>query len=58
MVKDKANVADIVAYFNDKNIPDDEITLIKLAEQVLDSPRSKDILQSQMLYNGDFNIKE
>lgn len=38
MVKDKANVEDIVAYFNDRNIPADEITLSKLAEQVLQSP--------------------
>ena len=35
MVKDKANEADIIAYLNDKNIPADEITLSKLAEQIL-----------------------
>ena len=38
MVKDKANEADIIAYLNDKNIPADEITLSKLAEQILKSP--------------------
>jgi hypothetical protein len=38
MVKDHANVADIVSYFTDKNIPADEITLIKLAEHVLSNP--------------------
>ena len=38
MVKDKANVADVVAYFTDKNIPADDITLVKLAEQVLSNP--------------------
>lgn len=38
MVKDKANVEDIIAYFNDRNIPADEITLTKLAEQVLQNP--------------------
>ena len=35
MVKDKANVEDVVAYLNDKNIPADEITLQQLAEQIL-----------------------
>lgn len=38
MVKDKANVEDIVAYLNDKNIPADEITLQQLAEQILKTP--------------------
>lgn len=38
MIKDKANAEDIVAYLNDKNIPADEITLNKLAKQILKSP--------------------
>lgn len=38
MVKDKANTADIVAYLSDKHIPADEITLGKLAEQILQTP--------------------
>ena len=38
MVKDKANEADIIAYLQDKNIPADEITLTKLATQILESP--------------------
>ncbi len=38
MVKDKANEADIIAYLQDKNIPADEITLSKLAEQILIKP--------------------
>jgi len=38
MVKDKANEADIIAYLQDKNIPADEITLSKLAEQILKTP--------------------
>lgn len=38
MVKDKANEADIIAYLQDKNIPADEITLSKLAKQILKSP--------------------
>lgn len=38
MVKDKANEADIISYLQDKNIPADEITLSKLAEQILQTP--------------------
>lgn len=38
MVKDNANVEDIFAYLNDKNIPADEITLNQLAEQILKTP--------------------
>lgn len=35
MVKDGANEADIIAYLQDKNIPADEITLAKIAAQIL-----------------------
>ena len=38
MVKDNANLEDIVAYLNDKNIPADEITINQLAEQILNNP--------------------
>lgn len=38
MINDKANEADIIAYLQDKNIPADEMTLIKLAEQILRTP--------------------
>jgi hypothetical protein len=38
MVKDKANIEDIIAYLTDKNIPADEITLQQLAEQILKTP--------------------
>jgi len=38
MIKDKANVEDIVAYLNDKHIPADEITLSQLANQILKTP--------------------
>ncbi|HQB22573.1 MAG TPA: restriction endonuclease [Bacteroidales bacterium] len=38
MVKDKANIEDIVAYLSDKNIPADEITLNQLAKQILKTP--------------------
>ncbi|HED36778.1 MAG TPA: restriction endonuclease [Ignavibacteria bacterium] len=35
MVNDGANEEDIIAYLNDKNIPADEITLSKMAKQIL-----------------------
>lgn len=38
MIEDKANEADIIAYLQDKNIPADEITLSKVAKQILKSP--------------------
>ena len=38
MVQDNANEADIISYLQDKNIPADEITLTKLAEQILSNP--------------------
>ncbi len=38
MVKDKANEADIAAYLQDKNLPADEITLSKLAAQIIQTP--------------------
>ncbi len=44
MVKDNANEADIMAYLQDKNIPADEITLSKLAEQILKTPPEQGFL--------------
>ncbi|MES2765912.1 MAG: restriction endonuclease [Bacteroidota bacterium] len=44
MIKDKANVADIVAYLNDKHIPADDITLQNLAEQILQTPPAQGYL--------------
>lgn len=38
MLKDKAIKEDIIAYLQDRNIPADEITLSKLAEQILETP--------------------
>lgn len=38
MVSDKANEADIIGYLQDKNIPADDITLSKLAKQILKTP--------------------
>lgn len=37
MVKDGANETDIMAYLQDKNIPADEITLSKIANQILET---------------------
>jgi len=37
MVQDGANEADIIAYLQDKNIPADDITLSKIAEQILET---------------------
>jgi len=38
MINDKANEADIIAYLIDKNLPADDITLTKLAEQIIRKP--------------------
>jgi len=38
MIENKANAEDIFAYLNDRNIPADEITLMKMAEHILINP--------------------
>ena len=38
MIGNKANVDDIFAYLNDRNIPADEVTLMNMAEQILKNP--------------------
>ncbi|GHT72422.1 hypothetical protein FACS189456_0880 [Bacteroidia bacterium] len=38
MIKDKANVADIAAYLQDRNIPAADDTLWQMAEQILKNP--------------------
>ena len=38
MIEDKANMIDILAYLQDKNLPADEITLQKLAEKIIEEP--------------------
>jgi hypothetical protein len=38
MIDNKANAEDIFAYLNDRNIPADEITLMQMAEQILENP--------------------
>ncbi len=37
MVEDGANEEDVIAYLNDKNIPADDITLTKIAKQILEN---------------------
>ena len=38
MIENKANVEDIFAYLNDRNISADEITLMQMAENILENP--------------------
>ena len=38
MLKDDANREDIVAFLSDRNIPGDELTLMNIAEEVLNNP--------------------
>jgi len=38
MIENKANAEDIFAYLNDRNIPADEITLMQMAETILENP--------------------
>jgi hypothetical protein len=38
MLENKANADDIFAFLNDRNIPADEITLMNIVEQILQSP--------------------
>ena len=38
MVKDQANIEDIIAYLNDRNIPAYDVALQSLAEQILSNP--------------------
>lgn len=64
MVKDKANEADIIAYLQDKNIPADDITLSKLAQQILDTPPEQgyltisNALQWRLQYQRIVALKE
>ena len=38
MIENNANADDIFAYLSDRNIPTDEITLLNMAEQILNNP--------------------
>jgi hypothetical protein len=64
MVKDGANVEDIFAYLIDRNLPADEITLLKLAEQILVEPPEQgyltisNALQWRLQYQRIVNLSE
>lgn len=64
MVKDKANIEDIVAYLNDKHIPADEINLTQLAKQILKTPPKQgyltisNALQWRLQYQRIVNLAE
>jgi hypothetical protein len=64
MVKDGANEEDISAYLSDRNIPADEITLGKIARQILDSPpvlgylTISNALQWRLQYGRIVSLKE
>lgn len=44
MLKDGANKEDIIGFLRDKNLPGDEITLNRLAEEILSNPPSQGCL--------------
>ena len=64
LINNKASVEDIFAYLNDRNIPADEITLMKLAEQILTNPPKigyltiSNALQWRLQYGRIVNLKE
>lgn len=64
MIKDKANIEDIEAYLNDKNIPADEISLNKLAQQIIKTPPSQgyltisNALQWRLQYQRIVNLND
>ena len=55
MVKDKANEADIITYLNDKNIPADEITLSKLAKQILKKLKGQTVVLPRLFRKGIYS---
>lgn len=64
MVNDKANLEDIIAFLNDKNIPADDITINKLAEHILETPPEQgyltisNALQWRLQYQRIVTLKE
>lgn len=64
MIKDNANETDIIEYLNDKNIPADEITLAKLAIQILETPPEQgyltisNALQWRLQYQRIVNLND
>ena len=64
MIENRANVDDIFAYLNDKNIPADDITLSNLAQTILDNPPKvgyltiSNALQWRLQYGRIVSMKE
>jgi len=64
MVKDGANVEDIFAFLSDRNIPADEMTLTKMAQQILSNPPEQgyltisNALQWRLQYQRIVNLHE
>ncbi|GHS94539.1 hypothetical protein FACS1894207_2930 [Bacteroidia bacterium] len=64
MIDNKANVDDIFAYLNDRNIPADEMTLMQIAEQILKNPPKigyltiSNALQWRLQYGRIATLKE
>ena len=44
LLENNANTEDIIAYLTDRNLPADEITMNKLAQEILDSPHEQGYL--------------
>jgi hypothetical protein len=63
MVNDEANLEDIIAYLNDRNIPADEITLQNIAEKIFKNPPQQgyltisNALQWRLQYGRIVNLK-
>ena len=64
MVNDGANVEDIFAYLTDRNIPADEVSMMKLAEHILAEPPEQgyltisNALQWRLQYQRIVNLGE
>jgi len=64
MIENNANIDDIFAYLNDRNIPADEITLMNMAEQILKNPPKvgyltiSNALQWRLQYGRIVTLKE
>ena len=64
MIKDGANLEDIVAYLHDKNIPADEIALQNIGEKILSNPPRQgyltisNALQWRLQYGRIVNLSE
>lgn len=64
IMEHNGNIDDIFAFFEDRRIPGDEITLTQLAEEILDNPPSigyltiSNALQWRLQYGRVVNLKE